>query len=113
MTFDKLKKRWQERERQRERENAVRKADLRAAAPAVFARYGVKKAVLFGSLAEGRSRSGSDVDLLVMPLPASEFWAFWHELEDAVGKPIDLLTDTDDPTMVKKILDRGEVIYEA
>ena len=113
MTFDKLKERWQQRGRERERDNAARRAALRAVAPAVFARYGIKRAVLFGSLAEGRSRPGSDVDLLVMPLPATEFWEFWRDLEEAVGKPVDLLTDTDDPVLVKKILERGEVIYEA
>jgi predicted nucleotidyltransferase len=78
----------------------------------VFVKYGIQKAVLFGSLADRRFQKSSDVDIFVAYLPNEKFYDFKRELENAVALPIDLYTDKDDPVFVKKILTRGEVIYE-
>jgi len=76
-------------------------------------RYGVQKVVLFGSVAEGRCGPRSDVDLLVQPVSNEHYWGLRRDLEDALGVPLDLYTDRDDPEFVKKIVARGEVVYEA
>lgn len=78
----------------------------------VFQKYYISKVVLFGSSAENRSRPDSDIDLLVSPLSADNYWDFIRELENIVGLPVDVYTDADDELFVKKILERGEVIYE-
>lgn len=78
----------------------------------VFQKYGVRKAIVFGSVASGFSRETSDIDILVMPLENSRYWDFRHELEEAVELPIDLYTDSDDPDFVEKIKSRGEILYE-
>jgi predicted nucleotidyltransferase len=68
--------------------------------------------VLFGSTTENRSRPDSDIDLFVQPLAGVDYWDFIRELEDTVGFLVDVYTDTDDEVFVKKILERGDVIYE-
>lgn len=112
-TFDKLLQRWDsEQQAARERARELRRRVAEDARP-VFERYGVERALLFGSVAEGRCREGSDVDLLVFPLPAEYYASCWRELEDAVGAPVDLHTDAEDPVFVRKILERGEIVYAA
>ncbi|MDQ3460159.1 MAG: nucleotidyltransferase domain-containing protein [Deinococcota bacterium] len=111
MTFDKLKARWQLEAQGQKREAAARRAALTRAKP-LFARFGVRKAVLFGSVAAGRSRAGSDIDLLVLPLAAAQYWDFKRELEESLAYPVDLHSQDDDPGFVEKVLSRGEVIYE-
>ena len=78
----------------------------------VLKKYGIKKAYLFGSVQENRARRGSDLDLYVQPLDNKHYWRFQLELEEILGLTVDLHTDKDDPLLVKKILGRGEKIYE-
>lgn len=57
----------------------------------VFARNGVKKAVLFGSYGKGTATEKSDVDLLVdSGLTGLRFIGFLDEVREAVGKEVDL-----------------------
>ncbi len=111
--FDKLKERWRLEEQQERLDHAKRKAQVLSCAPKVFKAYGISKAILFGSLAENRSNQQSDVDLLVMPLPAKRYWDFKHELEQTLKLPVELYTQDDEPGFVDKIIKRGEIIYEA
>ncbi len=69
--------------------------------------------MLFGSVAEGKSSARSDIDLMVMLLKGEHYWDFKHALEEALGYPVDLHTQDDDPVFVEKILSHGEVVYEA
>jgi predicted nucleotidyltransferase len=109
--FEKLKQRWQQ-----EATYRVQQADLRKAAlhnsQNVFEAFGLKKVVLFGSVAQGQSHPESDLDVLVMPLPQPEYWRFRAALQEATGFEVDVYTQADDPSWVAKILARGEVIYE-
>ena len=112
LTFEKLKaKRAAQRDALRARSERV-KSMLLQRGTKVFQKYGVRKAIVFGSVASGFSRETSDIDILVMPLENSRYWDFRHELEDAVELPIDLYTDSDDPDFVEKIKSRGEILYE-
>ncbi len=112
-SHEKLLERWRAEREDRHRLSRNIVAVLTASGPEVFARFGVRKAVLYGSVAEGVAGPESDVDLLVMPLPNDRYWALMHALEDLLGRPVDLYTDRDDPGRVGKILERGEVVFEA
>ncbi len=110
--FDKLKQRWERDRIRRQEDSALRQKLLRENARPIFKKFRISKVVLFGSAAENRSRPDSDIDLFVRPLQGDNYWDFIRELEDTVELPVDVYTDTDDEVFVKKILERGEVIYE-
>jgi predicted nucleotidyltransferase len=58
----------------------------------VFRRYGVRKAVLFGSYARGEARPVSDVDLLVdTGLIGLDFVGFSGRVMDALEKDADVI----------------------
>lgn len=64
---------------------------LRDVLSPVFARNGVKKAVLFGSYGKGAATEKSDVDLLVdSGLKGLRFIGFLEEVQRALGKEVDL-----------------------
>jgi predicted nucleotidyltransferase len=110
-SFEKLKKRWSL-ERKKEKDRAVDfKQRLVERGTPVFKRYNIKVVYLFGSVASGRSREDSDIDLYVSALPVDQYWRFRHELEEVVQLPIDLYTDSDDHAFVKKIIECGEKVY--
>ena len=110
-SYEKLIKRWsREKEDQKARSAEFKKRLLENGTP-VFRRYNLQVVYLFGSVASGKSRERSDIDLYVSFLPAGRYWQFRHELEEAVQLPIDLYTDSDDRKFVKKIIDRGEKVY--
>lgn len=79
----------------------------------ILKRYGIGKAILFGSLQHGQSHDQSDIDLLVFPLASKQYWVFRYELEQALDFPVDVYTQTDDAVFVRKMTERGETIYEA
>lgn len=112
MPFEKLKQRWTQEQEERKRRSSKIEDLLILRGRPVFEKYAIQKVVVFGSVADDRSRCDSDIDILVSPLKNREYWAFRHELEEAVDMPIDLYTDTDDSIFVKKVLSRGKVLYE-
>lgn len=60
----------------------------------ILNRYGVKKAAVFGSAARGEMDEKSDIDILVeikKNLSLFEFVHLKNELEDALGKKVDLV----------------------
>lgn len=79
----------------------------------ILKQYGIGKAVLFGSLQRGKCHDRSDIDLLVLPLASQQYWDFCNDLEQALDFRVDVYTQTDDPVFVRKMLNRGETIYEA
>jgi predicted nucleotidyltransferase len=76
---------------------------LNAEAHALRAKYGVKSLAVFGSMARGDDREGSDVDILVTfegPATFDNFMGLKLDLEDLLGRPVDLGTpDTLRPDM--------------
>ncbi len=89
----------------------------------VFKRNKVIKALLFGSLAQGKGTKRSDVDLLiVMDSDKRFFYRYedFYEVYDMLkGNAVDMLIYTPEEldkissrSFIKKILSEGKVIYE-
>lgn len=78
----------------------------------IFKKYNIRKVVLFGSVVEDRMYATSDIDILVDPLSAEQFFTFQCALEEKLNLPVDLHTMNENKKFVEKILARGEVIYE-
>lgn len=75
------------------------------------ARYQTINPRVFGSVIYGRDTEGSDIDLLVDPLPGTTLFdlgGLQVELEELLGVPVDLLTPGDLP-----IKFRAQVLAEA
>jgi predicted nucleotidyltransferase len=69
--------------------------DIEKAVHDVGAAYGVRRALLFGSYAEGRATSASDVDLIV-EFDKSSVSLFTlnglrYDLEERLGRPVDVI----------------------
>lgn len=63
----------------------------------ILARYGVKKAAVFGSVVRGEAGPDSDVDILIEleePLGLFKLARLNYTLEDALGKKVDLVKNT-------------------
>jgi predicted nucleotidyltransferase len=112
MTFEKLKQKWLNDKQKRINRAAELKTALLTRGEPIFKKYGIRKVVLFGSVADERSGRASDIDILVQPLSADKYWDFRRELEDEINATVDIYTDNDDHVFVKKILSRGETVYE-
>jgi len=109
--FSKLKARWVL-ERAQTRIASVRlEAQVRLAATPILQAYGVTRAYLFGSIAAGRAGARSDVDLLVLGVGAAAYWDLRRDLEQVLGRPLELFAQDDDPVFVAKVIARGQVIY--
>lgn len=70
----------------------------RAAIRVAVRRFRTENPRVFGSVALGCDRDGSDLDLLVDPLPGVTLFdlgGLQVELEDLLGVPVDLLTPGD------------------
>jgi uncharacterized protein len=70
----------------------------REAIKAVIARYTVLNPRVFGSVAAGLDRDGSDLDLLVDALPGTtlmDLCGLQHDLENLLGLAVDLRTPQD------------------
>lgn len=64
--------------------------------PFLAARYGVAGIALFGSTVRGTARADSDIDILVSfdgPATSERYFGVQFFLEDALGRPVDLVTD--------------------
>lgn len=59
-------------------------------------RRGVAFAAIFGSFARGEETDGSDIDILVRfnePKSLIDLVGFEHELEDVLGRDVDVVTE--------------------
>ena len=86
----------------------------------VLVQYPVKRAALFGSYARGEYTAESDVDIVVAfhtDSPGLMFFSLWTDLNEAIGLPIDLVSESGLNRMESNFqtnLRREEiVIYEA
>lgn len=89
---------------------------LRETLSPVFTRYGVHRAVLFGSYGKGLATENSDVDLLVdSGLRGLRFVGLLDDVKRAVGKEVDLLdvTHIQPGSLIdREIRETGVTVYE-
>lgn len=82
----------------------------------VFDRYGIRRAVLFGSYGKGIATEKSDVDLLVdSGLRGLRFVGLLDDVQRAVGKDVDLFDVTHiqaGSKIDREIRDTGVTVYE-
>ncbi len=84
-------------------------------------RHPVRSLRVFGSVARGEASQGSDLDLLVQfeDMPPAEYathyFGLLHELQDAVGTKVDLLTPggVTRPSLKRNIHEDSVLVYEA
>ena len=81
----------------------------------IFEKYGVKKAILFGSFAKNTMTEKSDVDLLVdSGLKGLKFIGFTEDIKNAVSRHVDVLdvTHIEKGSGIEKEISRhGKVIF--
>ena len=60
----------------------------------ILKKYGIKKAGIFGSYAHGAQKKRSDIDILILPPKGMgiEFFGLNLELEEKLGKKVDLVS---------------------
>lgn len=82
----------------------------------IFDRYGISRAVLFGSVAKGTATQKSDLDILVdSKLRGSKFVGFMEEIRQAVGMPVDVfdVSHIEQGSLIdREIQFTGVTIYE-
>jgi predicted nucleotidyltransferase len=96
-------------------------AELKEVLAGPCSRYPVKSLKVFGSVARGDAGEGSDLDLLVQfeEMPPAEYarhyFGLLHDLQDAVGSEVDLLTPggVTRPSLQRNIREQGVIVYEA
>lgn len=99
-------------EREARRKKALK--EIKAVTPAIIAKYPAIEAVyLFGSvLRTGSFRVDSDIDLAVVGGTAEDYFALWHDLQEALPEWFIDLRDLPPGTLfTQRIHQTGEKIY--
>lgn len=82
----------------------------------IFEQHGIIRASVFGSVARGEDKEGSDVDLLIepkRPYGLVQAVSLKRGLEAVLNKPVDVVEyGTIKPSIEKNILKDQTVIYE-
>lgn len=89
--------------------------ELRAIVSPIAEAHGVGRVYLFGSYARGEATPGSDIDLRVDKGQLKGLFALgalYADLEDRLGKPLDLLTTGSlDDTFLRRIAAEEVLLY--
>ena len=75
-------------------------------------KFGVKSLALFGSCARGTANDDSDVDVLITfdgPATSERYFGAQFYLEDLLGKPVDLVTETAVRPELRPYIERDRV----
>lgn len=77
----------------------------------ILKKYGVKKAGIFGSYTKGDQKKDSDIDILIKPPKGMGlgFVGLQQELEEKLGKKVDLVSYSGLSPYLKKYILSGEV----
>lgn len=70
---------------------------------------GAREVYLFGSLAKGRERPESDIDLAVSGLPPKRFFHAMARAHEAAGRTLDLIDLDDNSPFVQFLREHGEL----
>ena len=89
---------------------------IREKLDSVFKRYGIRRAILFGSYGKGTATQKSDIDLVVESnLKGLQFVGFMEEVREVIDKDIDVFDVTHiekDSEIDSEIEKTGVMIYE-
>lgn len=66
----------------------------------IFKKYGVKKALLFGSYSRGEANINSDFDLIVDKVSVGDSFELKEDIKEATGKDVDLIYNGSSVTKV-------------
>jgi len=99
-------------EEARGRELAARAEETgRRVASTLVERYGAAEVWLFGSLARGRFRPGSDIDLAARRLPAREYFRILSEINADQEFDLDLIDlDACPPWLAEAVRQQGRLL---
>jgi hypothetical protein len=82
----------------------------------ILKKYGIQSAAIFGSVARGEDRPDSDIDILVRlgeRMGIYKFIGLQFELENTLGKKVDLVSDKSINKYVKPYMEKDlTLIYE-
>lgn len=82
----------------------------------VLAKYSVKRAAVFGSVSRGDENPDSDVDLLIKlgnePMGMFKYMKFVEEIENSLGRKVDLVTEGSERLLRPYIVGDIKTIYE-
>lgn len=110
--FNSLKQKWKKEKHDRHFRSKEARKILIEEGQDIFKEFKIKKVILFGSVLQNRMSAMSDVDILVDPLSAEQFFRFQCQLEERLNLTVDLHTMNEDRKFIEKIIKRGEVVYE-
>lgn len=103
-------------ELQRDAEMVHSISDVQSILTPIFDRYGISRAVLFGSVAKGTATAKSDLDLLVdSKLRGLKFVGFMEDVRQAAGMPVDVfdISHIEQGSLIdREIRSTGVTIYE-
>lgn len=103
------------RDEQRAREAllARRREQARALARTLVDGFGVRKVILFGSVARGESPGRLDIDLAVLGLDEADELRALSALSEEAGCPVDLVRlETASPRLISAVERDGQVLDE-
>lgn len=87
-------------------------AALPVAVRLLVERFGVKRVILFGSLARGDLSGDLDVDLAVEGLPPARHWEATSEVAALVATDVDLVPlEEASPSLAEQIRREGRVLH--
>ncbi len=70
---------------------------------------GAREVYVFGSVAQGKMRANSDVDMAVSGLPPEVFFRAMAKASRALGRPLDLIDLDDDNAFTQYLKKEGEL----
>lgn len=107
------RRRWAEEREAGEQRRALALEEAGRAARLLVERYGVRRVVLFGSLAWGRFQATSDIDLAVEGLAPERFYRAGAELDREISVPVDLKLVAECPPLLRQRFEmEGIVLHE-
>ncbi len=86
-------------------------AKVREAVAMLKTRFGVRRVILFGSLAhESWFSPGSDVDLAIEGLSSEDYWQAWRSVEEIIrDRPVDFVEIEDAGESLRRAIERSGV----
>lgn len=107
------RRRWRAEKEADQRRRSQALAEAERAARLLVERYGVRKVVLFGSLAWGRFGATSDIDLAAHGLAPERFFRAAADLCREISVPVDLKLISECPPLLRRrIAEEGMVLFE-